>query len=227
MAQADSNNSIPSRRRFLTVAAAASAVSATALAAAAMPVQQTPLDDSALLKLEEQIFEQHNLAMAHNDEIRRLSEIWGAESNRLYEEALSREVQAATYLTPDERWAVVTEMTECKEHDRLCGLQEIHVLKMEALVKQMWAIPALTPEGRRAKVLVALRLLPDAGGALTTMPTMGCLWPGSSLSSSSAASLGKSFAANSRDLTQRPSQARRFTLAGLSPRDQAAFFPID
>ena len=32
---------------------------------------------------------------------------------------------------------------------------------MDALVEQMWAIPALTPEGRRAKVLVALRLLPD------------------------------------------------------------------
>ena len=35
-------------------------------------------------------------------------------------------------------------------------------MKMEALVREMWAIPALTPEGRRAKVLVALRLLPDA-----------------------------------------------------------------
>jgi hypothetical protein len=32
---------------------------------------------------------------------------------------------------------------------------------MEDLVKQTWAIPAQTPEGRRAKVLVALRLLPD------------------------------------------------------------------
>jgi hypothetical protein len=32
---------------------------------------------------------------------------------------------------------------------------------MEALVKRMWAIPARTPEGRRAKVLVALRLVPD------------------------------------------------------------------
>jgi hypothetical protein len=53
-------------------------------------------------------------------------------------------------------------MPECKEHDRLCRLQEIHVLKMEALVKQMWAIPALTPEGRRAKVLMALEFLPDA-----------------------------------------------------------------
>ena len=32
---------------------------------------------------------------------------------------------------------------------------------MDAMVRKMWAIPALTPEGRRAKVLVALRLLPD------------------------------------------------------------------
>jgi hypothetical protein len=46
MARADSHNSIflsvdPSRRRFLTVTAAASAVSVTALAAAAMPVHQS------------------------------------------------------------------------------------------------------------------------------------------------------------------------------------------
>jgi hypothetical protein len=33
---------------------------------------------------------------------------------------------------------------------------------MDAMVRKMWAIPALTPEGRRAKVLVALTLLPDA-----------------------------------------------------------------
>jgi hypothetical protein len=50
MAQAKTDNSIfdSSRRRFLTVAAAASAVSASALAAAAMPVHQacalTPAD---------------------------------------------------------------------------------------------------------------------------------------------------------------------------------------
>jgi hypothetical protein len=161
MAQANTDNSITSRRQFLTVAAAASAVSATALASAAMPVHQAPLDDSTLLELEEQFFEQRELAMAHNDKIRRLSEIWGAESKRLYEEAFSREVQAGAYLTPEERWALVTAMPECKEHDRLCGLQEIHLGKMEALVKQMWAIPALTPEGRRAKVLVALTFLPD------------------------------------------------------------------
>jgi hypothetical protein len=31
---------------------------------------------------------------------------------------------------------------------------------MEDLVREMWSTPAQTPEGRRAKVLVALRLLP-------------------------------------------------------------------
>jgi len=31
---------------------------------------------------------------------------------------------------------------------------------MEDLVREMWAIPAQTLEGRRAKVLVALNLLP-------------------------------------------------------------------
>ena len=80
----------------------------------------------------------------------------------MYQEALLREVQAGTYLTPEERWALVSKTPESREHDRLCSLRDIHLVKMEALVKQMWATPALTPEGRRAKVLVALRLLPDA-----------------------------------------------------------------
>ena len=31
---------------------------------------------------------------------------------------------------------------------------------MDTIVKQMWAMPARTPEGRRSKVLVALNLLP-------------------------------------------------------------------
>ncbi|MEH2627084.1 hypothetical protein V1292_005139 [Bradyrhizobium sp. AZCC 1719] len=117
-------------------------------------------DDSVLLKLEEQFFEQYELGTAYHDEILKLSEIWQAESERLYKEALSREVQAGTYLTPQERWDLVTKIPECVEHNRLCKLQDVHFGKMEDLVKQMWAIPAQTPEGRRAKVMVALRLLP-------------------------------------------------------------------
>jgi hypothetical protein len=137
------------------------AIAGTAVPSVASKAAALPADDSALLKLEEQIFEQYELATTHHDEIFRLSATWQAESERLYNEALSREVQAGTYLTPQERWDIVTKIPECVEHNRLCKLQDIHFGKIEDLVKQMWAIPAQTPEGRRAKVLVALRMLPD------------------------------------------------------------------
>jgi hypothetical protein len=161
MAQASSNNSTPidsSRRRFLTVAAAASAVSVGALAAVAMPVQQASSisDDSALVKLEEQIFEQYEGATAYDAGIIRLSEIWTTESHRLYKEALSREIKAGSYLSPDERWALVTDMPESREHTRLVELQEPFYARMDALVKQMFATPAHTAEGRRAKATVLL-----------------------------------------------------------------------
>jgi hypothetical protein len=90
MAQANIHNSIsaPSsrRRRFLMVSAAASVASVGTLAAAAMPANQAcaVTDDSELLKLEEQIFEQHELAAQYDDEIARVAEIWTAESTRLY-----------------------------------------------------------------------------------------------------------------------------------------------
>lgn len=144
------------RRDFLALTAA---VATTVMAA--RPARATPPDDSALLALEEQWFEQHELATSYHDEIWRLSGIWRAESERLYQEALASEIQSGKYLTPEERWDIVSAMPESVEHDRLCKLQDTHFAKMEDLVKQMWATPALTPEGRRAKVLVALRMLPD------------------------------------------------------------------
>ena len=51
---------------------------------------------------------------------------------------------------------------------------------MSALVKQMWETPALTSEGRRAKVVVALRLLPDGWREVRIMSTGGFAGPGSS-----------------------------------------------
>jgi hypothetical protein len=137
------------------------AIAGTAVPSVASKAAALPADDSALLALEEQILEQYELGTAYHDEIFRLSDIWQAESERLYKEALSGEVQTGTYLTPQERWDLVTAMPECAEHSRLVKLQDVHFGKMEDLVKQMWAIPAQTPEGRRAKVLVALRMLPD------------------------------------------------------------------
>ncbi len=176
MAQVNSENSIAlpadqTRRRFLSRAAGVAAGGTVLALAAIQPASaaaaptglpaRLPADDGDLLKLEEQFFEQHELATAYDDEIIRLSEIWTTECRRLYDEVLSREKQTGAYLSAQARWTLVADMTECKEHDRLCRLQEPHMFKMDALVRQMWATPALTPEGRRAKLLVALRLLPD------------------------------------------------------------------
>jgi hypothetical protein len=38
----------------------------------------------------------------------------------------------------------VTDMPECREHNRLCRLSEPFYVKMEALINQMFATPAHT-----------------------------------------------------------------------------------
>ena len=49
-------------------------------------------------------------------------------------------MQSGTYLTPEERWDIVTKIPECVEHNRLCRLQEPFFTKIDALVKQLAAI---------------------------------------------------------------------------------------
>jgi hypothetical protein len=154
MSQADSMNTT-SRRGFLTKGAATVA-GGTVVALAVPKALASPQDDSELLKLEEQIFEQYEGACAFDAEIARLSEIWTDKSLELYNEALSREAQTGVYLTPQERWALVTDMPECREHNRLDNLQRPFYDRMDALFQQMFAIPAHTAEGRRAKVTVLL-----------------------------------------------------------------------
>jgi hypothetical protein len=163
MARSDSQN-ITRRRDFLTLTAAAATAAMAPLGlkeAGAnqrmQPVLASPPDDSALLALEEQIFEQHDGAAQYDDEIFRLYEIWTAEAQRLYDEALAQEIRNESYLTPKQRWQVVTdEIPECREHDRLCSLQEPFYSRREALIQQMFATPAHTAQGRRAKLLVLL-----------------------------------------------------------------------
>jgi hypothetical protein len=140
------------RRGFLTSLAAGASVAVAVVATKAVAL---PQDDSALVKLEEQIFEQYEAATAYDDEIIRLSDIWTAESHRLYQESLSSD----RALTPDERWALVTDMPESREHSRLCRLQDPFYVKMDALVRQMFATPAHTAEGRRAKATVLLGVI--------------------------------------------------------------------
>jgi hypothetical protein len=165
MAQADSHNS--TRRAFLSNAAGVAAGATAALVAT--KAVALPAEDGALLKLEE-----------NYDEIFKLSEIWHAESYRMYQEALLREVQAGTYLTPEERWALVSKTPESREHDRLCSLRDFHLVKMEALVKQMWATPALPRRdvGPKSWLRSACCLTP--GERWTRKPTMGSVRPDSS-----------------------------------------------
>jgi hypothetical protein len=144
------------RRGFLTSLAAGASVAAVAVIPKSIAA---PLDDSALVKLEEQIFEQYEQACAFDAEILRLSEIWTTESNRLYEASLDAEGNCS--LSPQERWKLVTDMPACVEHNRLSNLQAPFYERMEALIKQMFATPAHTAEGRRAKVSVLLGCILD------------------------------------------------------------------
>jgi hypothetical protein len=131
------------------------AITGAAVANVAAVISQPALaapDDSALVKLEEEIFEQYWGAKAYDDEILRLHPIWVGESGRLADEFYA----GRSTLTADERWDLVGQMPECIECDRLTGLQSAHYGKMDALITQMFAIPAHTAEGRRAKVTVLL-----------------------------------------------------------------------
>jgi hypothetical protein len=126
MAQANPNNSttalvVPSRRRFLSQAAGLAA-GGTALALATVTPTPAAADDSALLKLEEQIFEQHEAAHAFDDEIDRTLAIWTAEGIRLEREALKEQLAGRPTLTSKERWELVRAMPESKERE---GIQFI------------------------------------------------------------------------------------------------------
>ena len=155
MAQVTSENStfapaksFSDRRSFMAL------VTGAAIVATAQRANARPADDGALLKFEQEIFEQYEAATAYDDEIIRLSAIWSAEGQRLYRQSL--DADGLSHLDAQERWRLVTEMPECVEHNRLCKLQEPFFEKMDVLVKQMFATPAHTAEGRRAKATVLL-----------------------------------------------------------------------
>jgi hypothetical protein len=156
MAQANPNIAADSsRRRFLTVAAAASAVSAGSLAMAAMPAPAP--DDSTLVRLEKQILQHKKAIDLMEPEVGRLEDIWSKEDFRLHDKF------EATRIGPtfSERKAIVEAMPEFRECMRLRHLQASEREVAEGLVKQMWKIPAQTAEGRRAKVSVLLSFVLD------------------------------------------------------------------
>ena len=143
MAQANSHHN--TRRGFVALAAAA----ATTVLSQPKPAFAAA-DDSALLQLEEEIFEQYEAAHAHDDELDKVHVIWRDELIRQESEAIS------SPLTSKQRWDLVKAMPESKEHTRLVTLGRPFFDRMNALIEQMFAIPAHTAEGRRAKVSVLL-----------------------------------------------------------------------
>jgi hypothetical protein len=128
------------------------ALVAGSTAAGSTAASSQPQDDVALLALEEQIFEQHAAAAAYNDEIYRLADIL-----RLAVLYLDREIKEGRCdLSQDELWSRIKELPESKEQSRLVKLQEPHFTEMDKLIKKMWATPAHTQAGRRAKLAVLL-----------------------------------------------------------------------
>jgi hypothetical protein len=138
-------------------------VSTAALTTGSKAIAAIQPDDSALLELEEKIFEQQAAAREYDDEIERLGAFVRSESKRLYDEALAEEVRQGCYISHQERWnrACVGVTPESQEQKRLEDLQEVHWVEFDGLVEKMWATPAHTPEGRRAKVLVLLGAILD------------------------------------------------------------------
>jgi hypothetical protein len=134
-------------------------VSTAALAAGSTAVSSQPQDDSALLALEEQIFEQHAAAASYRDEINRLHDIRNCAFLHLDQEIK----EGRCDLTKDQLWTRLKELPESKEHNRLVKLQEVHFNEMDKLTKKMWATPAHTPEGRRAKLEVLLGTIMSDG----------------------------------------------------------------
>jgi hypothetical protein len=124
------------------------------VAAPAMPstADQGALDDGALLKLEQQIFEHKEAISKLEPEAERLAGVWSKEDHRMHDEFEATQ----TGPTFDERRAIVETMPEFEECMRLRGLQEREREAADGLVKQMWEIEAQTPEGRRAKLIVLL-----------------------------------------------------------------------
>jgi hypothetical protein len=95
-----------------------------------------------------------------------LEDILDVENHRLHDDFEA----TRTGPTFSERKAIVEGMPEYLECMRLRPLQGNEREAADTLVKQMWAIPAQTAEGRRAKVSVLLSFVLDDDEWRTAQP---------------------------------------------------------
>ncbi|SHN84154.1 hypothetical protein [Bradyrhizobium erythrophlei] len=115
------------------------AISSAALAGAQPAALADEMDDAKLLAMKERISTLYEKAHEHDEEIGRLHEIT---YNALREQNLP--------------WEQVKIMPESLERDRLVRLSNPFHDEIEALVKQMWTIPASSSAAKAAKVWVLL-----------------------------------------------------------------------
>lgn len=129
---------------------------ATAAAVALAPaIAEASESDAELLRLEERIFEERAAVDEHEDEIRTLAEIFNAEFERGLEELQA----TGAILTRNQTrrvWDQARRTPAAAEQVQLEGLRDQRLEQMNALIEKMWRMPARTPEGRRAKLLVLL-----------------------------------------------------------------------
>jgi hypothetical protein len=115
--------------------------------------------DAELIALEERIFELDELAHAHDEELHRLHDCYVSYSKQLLEDSLA----GRNSLTHDERWELVGQLPEAKEEERLVKKTDLLFEQRDELIKRMWATPAHTSEGRRAKAIVLIGCIMQPG----------------------------------------------------------------
>jgi hypothetical protein len=171
MAQVTLNNSTVApdraRRRFLAVAAAASAVSAGSLAIAAAPVADSAIaktsqpNDAELLRVEDEILQQYD------GEIARLGKICKTRLDKL------RDDLGVAGLTNAQVLECLNGMPESSERDRLIGLRDAHFERMNGPDRENVDYPG-SDAGRppRKVPLTYIGLIGDAEIALCWLRTM-------------------------------------------------------
>ncbi|KRR20350.1 hypothetical protein [Bradyrhizobium retamae] len=131
------------------------AITGATIPAAALAI----IEDQPLLDLERDILEAYRQATIDDDEISECVHAWRDEWLRLDCEVKEGRIK----MTQDEVSEAIGRMPEVARQAELNRLAQPHFDRLDELVKEMWAIPARTAEGKRAKLEVLLTCIAGAG----------------------------------------------------------------
>jgi hypothetical protein len=142
-----SSGAVVSRRSVMNMLVCTT-VAGTALPAAAL----AQMEDQSLLDLERDILDVHRQATADDEEISQCMHAWRDEWLRLDKEAKDGRIN----LTQEEISEAVGKLPSVARQKVLNEIAQPHYDRMDDLIEKMWAIPARTAEGKRAKFQVLL-----------------------------------------------------------------------